>query len=68
MTRLFAEAVACTREDTASSRYSKAFLSFKPASSSFGVGYMIGTYAHIKNKQAANQLLEQVAKLIEPLN
>ena len=62
------ETVACTREDVEADRYTKAYLAFKPDPNSVSRGYMIGAYVHMKNKEAADRLLDQIAQLIKPLN
>jgi hypothetical protein len=61
-------AVGCTRSDEKTNRYSKAFLAYKPAPGGAGHGYMVGTYARLKNREAAEHLLQQVARLLKPLN
>ena len=66
------ETVACTREDVAADRYAKALLAYKPAADPTGDDFMgrgmtVAAYVYMRNKQAADQLLEQVARLIKPL-
>lgn len=62
--------VACTREDVAYDRYSKAFLAYRPdpAYKNGGRGYTVASYVHIKNKNAADELLEKVTSALKPLN
>jgi hypothetical protein len=62
--------VACTRSDERNARYSKAFLAYKPNPNlgDTGSGYMVGTYARLKNREGADRLLEQVVRLLKPLN
>ncbi len=62
------ETVTCTRTDENNDRYSKAYVAYKPGSfDQEGRGYAVGAYVHIKNKQAADRLLEQVVNLLKPL-
>ena len=59
------ETVTCTRTDTKNDRYSNAYVAYKPDVE--GRGYTVGAYVHIKNKEAADRLLEQVVNLLKPL-
>lgn len=63
------ETVTCTRTDEANDRYSKAYVAYKPDPVNLeGRGYTVGAYVHIKNKEAADRLLEQVVNLLKPLD
>lgn len=59
------ETVTCTRTDTKNDRYSKAYVAYKPGEE--GRGYTVAAYVHIKNKEAADRLLERVVDLLKPL-
>lgn len=62
------ETVTCTRTDENNDRYSKAYVAYKPDPVNLeGRGYTVGAYVHIKNKAAADRLLEQVVNLLKPL-
>ena len=61
------ETVTCTRTDEKNDRYSKAYVAYKPDPNFVGRGYAVGAYVHIKNKKAADRLLEQVVDLLKPL-
>lgn len=61
------ETVTCARTDEANDRYSKAYVAYKPVPGD-GRGYTVGAYVHIKNKEAAERLLEQVVNLLKPLD
>lgn len=62
------ETVTCTRTDEMNDRYSKAYVAYKPDPVNLdGRGYTVGAYVHIKNKEAADRLLEQVVNLLKPL-
>ncbi len=62
------ETVTCTRTDKKNDRYTKAYVAYKPDPINLnGRGYTVGAYVHLKNKKAADRLLEQVVKLLKPL-
>jgi hypothetical protein len=66
------DAVACAREDIAADRYTKALLAYRPATEANGDDFMghgvtVGTYVHMKNKQAADKLLDDIARLMRRL-
>ncbi len=58
---------SCIRKDVKADRYATALLAYKPRSNDFGRGYMIGAYVHMKNKQSADRLIAQIAKLLKPI-
>lgn len=60
--------VTCMRSDQKLDRYSKAFLSYTPMPSDSGRGYMVATYAHLKNRRAADRLLEDIVERLKLLN
>lgn len=62
------QTVTCTRIDEKNNRYTKAYVAYKPDPINLeGRGYTVGAYVHLKNREAADHLLEQVVTLLKPL-
>lgn len=55
------DTMTCTRSDAQNGRYAKALLAYSANPNESGRGYMVGAYTRIKNKDAADRLLGQIA-------